>query len=120
MNLKDFYTAINGDYDGVIGRMRSEALVKKFIFKFEEDPNFYELKEAFNQGNREDAFRAVHTIKGICQNLGFTTLLKSSSILTQYLRAVLNNESVLLMQQVEEDYKKIINAISELRNSESN
>lgn len=117
MNLKDFYEAIGGDYDGVIGRMRSETLVKKFIFKFEEDPNFSELKEAFNQGNREDAFRAVHTIKGICQNLGFAKLQESTSVLTQYLRVGLSDECVLLMQQVEEDYKKIICAISELRNS---
>lgn len=117
MNLKDFYAAINGDYDGVIGRMRSEVLVKKFIFKFEEDPNFCELKKALSEGNRDDAFRAVHTIKGICQNLGFSSLQESASVLTQYLRVGLNNECVLLMQQVEEDYTKIINAISELRNS---
>lgn len=117
MNLKDFYAAIGGDYNGVIGRMRSEALVKKFILKFEEDPNFYELKKALDQGNREDAFRAVHTIKGVCQNLGFTSLQESSSVLTQYLRVGLSNECVLLMQQVQEDYERIINAISELRNS---
>ena len=117
MNLKEFYVEIGGDYDGVIGRMRSEALVKKFILKFKDDPNFLGLKEAFNKGDREEAFRAVHTIKGVCQNLGFSELQESSSLLTQYLRVGLSDECVPLMKQVEADWEKIIGAITELKNS---
>ncbi|MCM1364136.1 MAG: Hpt domain-containing protein [Faecalibacterium sp.] len=117
MTLKECYEIFSGDYDGVVGRMRSEALVKKFIFKFENDPNYGILKSALDARNREEAFRAAHTIKGVCQNLGFTKLQESSSLLTQHLRVSLSDDCFALMNQVTEDYEKLISAISTFRNS---
>lgn len=117
MNLKECYEAFNGDYDGVLGRMRSEALVRKFVLKFADDPNFNALQIALDGRNREDAFRAAHTIKGVCQNLGFTELQKSSELLTSVLRVNLTDDCFAMMNQVAEDYRKIIKAVEELRNS---
>ena len=30
------------------------------------------LEQALKEGNVKEAFRAAHTLKGVCQNLGFT------------------------------------------------
>ncbi|MCM1544296.1 MAG: Hpt domain-containing protein [Ruminococcus sp.] len=117
MTLKECYMAFGGDYDGVVGRMRSEALVKKFIFKFKDDPSFSQLQQALEAQNREDAFRAAHTIKGVCQNLGLSKLQESSSRLTEQLRVSLNSDCFALMQQVTEDYNKTVQAISQLSDS---
>ena len=59
----------------------------------------------------EEAFRAAHTIKGVCQNLGFTVLGDSSSRLTDALRNGWSEEAGPLVQQVKADYAKTADAL---------
>ena len=42
MTLRECYEAMGADYDGVMGRLRSERMVQKFALKFLADPS-YEL-----------------------------------------------------------------------------
>lgn len=86
MTLKECYASLNGDYDEVMGRLRSERLVQKFVLKFLADGSYELLCASLEAGDREEAFRAAHTIKGVCANLGFTSLLDSSEKLTEALR----------------------------------
>jgi len=44
MNLKECYEKFGGDFDGVMGRLRREQLVEKFLYKFLDDKS-YELYE---------------------------------------------------------------------------
>ena len=37
MNLKDCYTKFGGDFDEVLGRLRREQTVQKFVYKFLDD-----------------------------------------------------------------------------------
>ena len=46
-------------------------MIKKFVFKFPEDPSFNDLKDGLKENDAEKAFCAVHTLKGVCSNLGF-------------------------------------------------
>lgn len=71
MTVKECYEQMGADYEGVLGRLRSEALIKKFAKKFLDDGSFQSLKDNLAAGNGEEAFRAAHTLKGVCQNLGF-------------------------------------------------
>ena len=34
MTLKECYEALEGDYEGVVARLRSEKMVQKFVLKF--------------------------------------------------------------------------------------
>ena len=34
MELRECYTSFGGDFDEVLGRLRREQLVEKFVFKF--------------------------------------------------------------------------------------
>ena len=86
MTLKECYVSLNGDYDEVMGRLRSERLVQKFVLKFLNDGSYQLLLDSLAAGDRDEAFRAAHTIKGVCANLGFTSLLGSSEKLTEALR----------------------------------
>ena len=83
MTLKEAYEGLGGDYDEVLSRLPSERLVKKFALKFLEDDNYGKLEAAMAGGDRESAFRAAHTIKGVCQNLAFNRLGASVSVLTE-------------------------------------
>lgn len=70
MTMRECYEAIGGNYEDVLGRLRSEALIRKFTLKFLEDQSYPQLKQALNdKKNYEDAFRSAHTLKGVCQNL---------------------------------------------------
>ena len=65
------------DYQNTLNRFPNEAFIKKFVLKFLDDNSYANLKEAIAAGNVEEAFRAAHTLKGVCLNLGFDNLYKS-------------------------------------------
>lgn len=111
MTLQECYEALGGDYEDVLGRLRSEQLVKKFVLKFLDDGSYNSLYVSFDQKDYSEAFRAAHTIKGMCQNLSFTKLQESSSLLTEALRDGYTPEADSLMEQVTEDYQQAIDAI---------
>ncbi len=116
MTLKECYVAMGADYDDVIGRLRSERLVQKFVLKFLDDGSFSLLCSSFEGGNYEEAFRAAHTIKGMCQNLGFSKLLSSSSALTESLRGGnVSDDSQSLLECVREDYEATVSAIRQFK-----
>lgn len=113
MTLKQCYEIFEGDYEGVLGRMRKETLVEKFALKFLDDPSFKTLQQGLAVHDRETAFRAAHTIKGVAQNLGFTGLYESANQLTEILRHDEGEEKEVssLVNQLETEYHKTVNAI---------
>ena len=86
MTLQECYAAMGGNYDDAIGRLRSERLVQKFVLKFLSDGSYELLCRSLEEKNYEEAFRAAHTIKGVCQNLSIDKLQASSSRLCESLR----------------------------------
>jgi len=114
MTLRECYEVMHGDYEGVTGRLVSESLVRKFAVKFLNDPSFGQLQAAIESGDGGEAFRASHTLKGIC--LGFTALCDASSALTEKLRGnnTLDDESKSLFARVHEEYDRTIQAIEKL------
>ena len=69
MNIEECYNRMGGDYAQVLLRLPSGALVKKFITKFLDDGTYQELCRAMEQGDRELAFRAAHTLKGMMRQV---------------------------------------------------
>ena len=71
MTVRECYEELGSDFDKVLSRLVSEALVKKFALKFLDDPSFQSLQENLKAGNTREAFRAAHTLKGICDLIIF-------------------------------------------------
>jgi len=115
MTLKECYAAIGGDYEDVVARLRSERLVQKFVLRFLDDQSFTLLTTSMADKNYEEAFRAAHTIKGICQNLSFTRLLKSSSEMADALRHGWTPEADTLVGPLGEDYRLTVDTIREFQ-----
>lgn len=117
MTIQECYAAIGGNYQDVKNRLMKEELVERFVRKFLEDESYEQLSKAIEEEDFEAAFRAVHTLKGICQNLSFDTLSHSASCLTETLR---NWESepvnMALMQEgyakVKADYTMLVHTIA--------
>ena len=97
MTVKECYEQMGSDYEGVLGRLGSEAIVKRL---------------AKNDG--EEAFRAAHTLKGVCLNLGFDELFEVSAELTEKLRERKTAGSEELFQKVSQKYQKTVTAIQGL------
>lgn len=115
MTVKEFYAAIGGDYEGVVGRLYSEQIVKKFLLKFLDDKSFETLTNSLKAKDFKEAFRAAHTIKGVCQNLGFTEFLVSSSAMTEALRNEVKEGYEELYEKVAADYNKTMTYLKALQ-----
>ena len=111
MTLKECYAAMGGNYEDAIGRLRSERLVQKFVLKFLTDGSYALLCRSMEEQNYEEAFRAAHTIKGMCQNLDFTRLYESSAQLSEALRGGAAPDAPSLLERVGEDYRQTVEAI---------
>ena len=117
MTLQECYAAMGGDYAGVTSRLPTERMVQKFVLKFLNDGSYDLLVRSMEAGNYEEAFRAAHPIKGVCQNLDFTRLYQSSSQLSEALRNGYSPEAPALAEQVTEDYRQTVTAIRALKES---
>lgn len=114
MTVKECYAAMGGDYEGMLGRFRSEDRIVRFLGKFLNDKTFDTLCAALEAGNQEEAFRGAHTLKGVAQNLSMTRLYLSSEKLTEHLRAGSCQGSEELMAQVDADYHEAVSAVRSL------
>ncbi|MCM1132469.1 MAG: Hpt domain-containing protein [Ruminococcus flavefaciens] len=114
MTLKECYTALEGDYESVLSRLMMEKLVNKFVLKFLNDGSYNTLVESLGAGNLDEAFRAAHTLKGVCQNLSFTKLYESSHEMTEALRDKDVTKANELLPRVEADYLQTVSAIKNL------
>ena len=86
MKIEELYASIGGNYNEVHSRLISEKIISKFICKFPNDPTFGQLMDALMKGDEDAVFRAVHTLKGVCANLGLTKLSGLASDVTEMYR----------------------------------
>ncbi len=116
MTIKECYAEIGGDYESVIGRLRTDDRIVRFLTRVPTDPCFSELEKAMSAGDAATAFRAAHTLKGICLNLSLDRLFVSSNALTDALRGKneITDEARALYENVSIDYKSTILVISKL------
>ena len=120
MTLQEFYGAVGGDAEEVLSRLMNETLVKKFLFKFSDDPNYELLVTSVEGEDWETAFRAAHTIKGLCMTLGLGNLANSSSELTELLRGGFNGDKAALeglYARVKADYDITYKALEQYKQS---
>lgn len=117
MTLQECYAALEGSYQDVLGRLPSERMVQKFVLRFLSDGSYDLLIRSMAEENYAEAFRAAHTIKGVCQNLDFTKLYHSSSELSEALRSGFSPEAPALVERVKADYEQTVAAIREFQAS---
>ena len=111
MTIRECYEELGLDFDAVLSRLINERLVQKFALKFLDDPSFQNLKDALDSKDVETAFRAAHTLKGVCLNLGFDNLSPSSKDLTELLRAGSMDGYEDLLVEVEKEYNRTCEAL---------
>lgn len=120
MTTKECYERMGADYEDVLGRLMSEKLVRKFLYKFADAKDMETLKSSLETKDYETAFRMAHSIKGVCANLGISRLGASSSELCEELRGGKYTDKVEpLMVVVQADYDATIAAVRQLQAEET-
>ena len=114
MTLEQVYAAIGGDYKGVLERLPSADFVRRFALKFLQDDSFPNLKKALEEKDAPTAFRVAHTLKGVCQNLGFDALYAPASALTEALRGGDIALAKVLFPAAEREYEAVTELIKTL------
>lgn len=115
MTLQECYEKLGGDYAAVSSRLPSEKFIQKYVLKFADDKTMELLESSFTTGDYDEAFRAAHTMKGMCQNLSFARLEKSSSALTEALRGGRSAGADELFEEVRRDYALTMDTIKEYK-----
>ena len=114
MTIQKCYKKMGADYQEVLGRLYNEAMICKFVRMFLQDDSFQILEEALRRGDVKEAFRGAHTLKGVCQNLGFDALYAPASALTEALRGGTLDDADTLFPPVEKENQRVVAALKEL------
>ena len=119
MTVKECYEAMGADYEGVFGRLRKDERIQKFLLKVLNDQSFSLLCNSLESRDMSEAFRAAHTMKGVCQNLSLTRLYESSSEMAELLRERQEYGADLApaLERVKEDYQHTVECIQQLADS---
>ena len=116
MDYKEFYASIGVSYEVPFRRFGGERLLKKYLGKMAADKTFPLLQAAMAEGNREEAFRAAHTLKGVALNLELTPLVELSSRLSDVLRNVeqIPPEAQELYKELAAVYDRLVEKLKQL------
>lgn len=116
MTVQECYEKMDGDYNSVLKRLAKEERIQKFLLMFLKDTNYELLLSSAQAKNAQEAFRAVHTLKGVGQNLSLTKLYESASHLSDLLRSQTEWSDDVLpeLEILSTEYKKTIACIQEL------
>ena len=115
MTLQECYATLCGNYEEAKTRLMNDSLIDRFIRRFPADPSMQLLRDKLQEGNLPEAFRAVHTLKGVAANLAFTQLREAASQLTEQLRGQNAPADAALLAAVEQAYADVVNAIGAYR-----
>ena len=114
MTVKECYENI-GNYEDAVQRLMKDALLKRFLLKFIEDPSYDRLKTALAQQDYPEAFLCAHTLKGIAANLSLTEVFEYSNQITEILRDKQPHDVSDLMVQLDAAYAKAATNIRGLK-----
>jgi chemotaxis protein histidine kinase CheA len=119
MTLRECYDAMEAVYEDVIGRLRTDERVTRFLTKFPADPSYQLLCDSLEKGDVAETFRAAHTMKGISQNLSLTRFYHSAAALSDYLkpRQDFGPDIDRLVANLKADYALTVQCIQKLQES---
>ena len=116
MTLIEFYEKTGSNYNDVLGRIPSEALIKRFLKMLPRDTSMQLLTDSVASNDVATAFRAVHTIKGVALNLSLSSLSGVCSEMTEALRGKSEMPENIseLYEKVPKEHTRVVNAIDQV------
>ena len=113
MTLEQCYDNLHGNFANAMRCLRKEDRIKKYLHLFPSDTSMAKLNDAVQHDDTEAAIEAVHTLKGVVANMGFTELFNQASALTEQLRSKTQLPDPKLFAAVKDAYDTVIAAIEQ-------
>jgi len=114
MTVFEAYISLGGEVTSDIYQSLSEKMLFKFLKKLTEDDQMQILEQAILEKDRDTAYAAAHTLKGVALNLAISRLSNPLCGLTDALRAGFPQNAEELFQEVKTEFDyavKVINLI---------
>ena len=114
MKLDEFFRCVGGGYGEAKARFQNDERIVRFLNMFPGDDSMQNLTNAMNTGDTTTAFRAVHTLKGVAQNLGFDGLYRAAFALTEEMRGGKPLTDTALYDAVAQQQQIVLDAVRQL------
>lgn len=112
MQNKEELEALGIDIDAALARfMGSEKLILKTLSLFASDENLNSLCTALENNNTEEAYKAAHTLKGVCGNLSLTNLFSMIKDISDALAKGDAASAKSLLPSYAEEHKRVVEGI---------
>ena len=86
MTVEELYASIGGDYAAAKKVLMMDKMIARFVGKLPDDPSFERLMTAGETMDAAGIFNGAHAMKGVCANLGLTTLSAAAGELCEEFR----------------------------------
>ena len=106
MTIKECYEKMGADYANIYGRLGDADMIEYLALKFTKDTNMQKLVDALARQNYEEAFMAIHTLKGVVLNLGLSQLEPAVVALTEEMRGGKAPKSLELLESMKDIYAR--------------
>ena len=111
--LKEDLIALGIDYNKALERFLGKPdFYQEFLYQFPDDPQLDTLLAATKDHDVKKAFKAAHTLKGLCGNLGLNNLLKPILPLVEILRKDSFDGTESLLDELVIQYKKTCDVLN--------
>ncbi|MCM1552159.1 MAG: Hpt domain-containing protein [Butyrivibrio sp.] len=90
----------------------NEELLLSFLQRLSEDSSFDMYEAAMKEKRYDDAFKAAHTLKGLCGNLSLDGLFEVVSKEVELLRGGMYSEAEELLPEVERKYQETVEILA--------
>lgn len=115
MNVREFYETIGSSYEEVFERLMKDDRIVKYLRKFALEDEYVRIEKYLDANDAQEAFRCVHSVKGMCLNLGLSKLCTSSAVLCDELRnGIIEGDISDKVKRFKDDYYYIVAKIKEL------
>lgn len=112
MTIQEFYAEVGGSYESFLSRVLTPERAKKYVLMFKNDQTMAELDAAIAEKNFENAFRAIHTMKGLTANLSLDNFHDICCELTEIFRNYNGEPYEDSYKKVKDKYNLIIEKIN--------
>ncbi len=115
MDVIEVYAELGEDYNEVLGRLVTDERIAKYLKRFAESGGIADIHGFLAEENYEEAFRLVHTFKGMSMNMGLAKMTSVSSDLCEELRNGKPDKPIDdMIVKVEEEFDRVKGIVANL------
>ncbi len=112
MAVEDVYRALGEDYDEVFQRLEKEERIGRYLNRFASEDYLSEMLTKLEEKDYAEAFRMIHSIKGMGMNIGMSKLFGAADELCEALRYGPPQCDITgMVEKVKKEYGRVIEAI---------